>query len=267
MHTLISRDENWQAHFTRLLSNSTLVKSNAVVPTAISQLEKACKWLANNSKNFRRQTLQTRFFETGDNFYLGMELPREYQNTWKRRLVEQIILTSVGKGYSDKACNQEVDCLKGLLCHHLDRLFYESTLETIRTGDVYNPGARHRVPRLHVIGSCFDAELGSLPVGESFRVSISPEEFYEVLVKKPTTIIVRNSEGYISRFGHSTKVKRESNLTRSPDGNVESKVALATFPVCHFVNHRTMLQNETRKEYVFAFAGDEQATPHFMRYR
>ena len=36
--------------------------------------------------------------------------------------------------------------------------------------------------------------------------------------------------------------------------------------VSHFVNHRSLRVNESEKGYVFAFVGDEQATPHFMRY-
>lgn len=42
--------------------------------------------------------------------------------------------------------------------------------------------------------------------------------------------------------------------------------ALSTFPVSHYVNHRTMRVSDKEKGYVFAFTGDEQASPHFMRY-
>ena len=59
-------------------------------------------------------------------------------------------------------------------------------------------------------------------------------------------------------------VLRESNLTRGPDGNAESKVSIAAFPVGHYVNHRTMI--ELKDGHVIAFGGDEQSTPHFMRY-
>jgi hypothetical protein len=70
----------------------------------------------------------------------------------------------------------------------------------------------------------------------------------------------------ISKLPRSTEVFRESDLTRSPDGNTESKVALATFSVAHYVNHRTIRLNNETRGYVFAFIGDEQANPHFMRY-
>jgi hypothetical protein len=42
--------------------------------------------------------------------------------------------------------------------------------------------------------------------------------------------------------------------------------ALATFPVVHEVNHRTMRLVNKATGYIFTFIGDEQASPHFMRY-
>ena len=63
-----------------------------------------------------------------------------------------------------------------------------------------------------------------------------------------------------------TKVHLEGNFTRGPDGNVESRVAIATFPVAHYVNFRTVRLNDFDRGYIFAFLGDEQSTPHFMRY-
>jgi hypothetical protein len=42
--------------------------------------------------------------------------------------------------------------------------------------------------------------------------------------------------------------------------------ALATFPVVHEVNHRTMRLVNGATGYIFTFIGDEQASPHFMRY-
>lgn len=163
---------------------------------------------------------------------------------------------------------ENTDRLKGQLKHHLDRLWYEACLETIRLGDVYNPGARKRVPRLYLISSYHDVCLGDLPVGESFRLSEDNDSgFFEILIKSSSEVIVRNAQGRISRLGPTLLVRRDCNLTRTPDGNSESKVSIATFPVSHYVNYRTMRLNESHKEYVSAFIGDEQATPHFMRYR
>jgi hypothetical protein len=39
--------------------------------------------------------------------------------------------------------------------------------------------------------------------------------------------------------------------------------ALSTFPVRHYVNHRTMRIADKAKGFVFTFAGDEQASVRF----
>ena len=70
MYETISKDENWRTHFEELLSQSPAMKRNNIA-TIIETIERACKWQAENASTCRRQTLQTRFFETGDNFYLG----------------------------------------------------------------------------------------------------------------------------------------------------------------------------------------------------
>ena len=70
MFEYISKDRNWQIHFMRIFATSdfpTLAHEDHVLPT----LANACRQLAEQSPFFRRKTLQTRFFETGDNYYLG----------------------------------------------------------------------------------------------------------------------------------------------------------------------------------------------------
>ena len=258
MYDLITTDENWQMHFSVLVRDSPfpeLAQYDHIAPTII----KACGELKRKAESFRRETLQTRFFETGDNYYLGMEFNREYDE-WKNQLGDKLVYP-VRKGKAS-----DVRKLRDTLMHHIDRLWYDGCLETIRTGDVYNSGARKRVPRLYLINSYFDERLDRLPVGESFRVSAEPKEKYEVLLKTSHDVVVRNVEGMISRMDKGTSVKLEGNLTRGPDGNAESKVALATFPVAHYVNYRSMRLLDKEKGYVIAFIGDEQATPHFMRY-
>jgi hypothetical protein len=291
MFKSISQDPDWASHFDNLVMKSSFPELNDFSPV-VPRIIEGCKWLAENAEHFRRQTLQTRFFETGDNYYLGMEFTREYDK-WKKDLAEELVAPLMMNIMSDGK-KREVEKLKSTLMHHIDRLWYDGCLETIRVGDVYNPGARHHVPRLYLINSYKDTTVGSLKVGESFRRSSSPEEKYEILAKKRSQVVVRNVEGYIFKMSHSILVKREGNLTRSPDGNQESNVvstktvpfqhrlvqrsedcliyypfrqqALATFPVGHYVNHRTMRLSDKDKGYVFAFIGDAQATPHFMRY-
>ena len=139
---------------------------------------------------------------------------------------------------------------------------------TIRFGDVYNPGGQQFIPRLYFIDSLTPVTLGSLPEFESFRVVDQPNDRYDIILTGVAGAVVRNVEGYVSKMSNSTMVYRGSNLTRAPNGNTESKVSMATFPVAHYVNHRTMRVRLDSKDkgYVFAFCGDEQSTPHFMRY-
>ena len=49
------------------------------------------------------------------------------------------------------------------------------------------------------------------------------------------------------------------------DGNAESKVAIATFPVAHVVSHRTVSVQQSKHWCTFPI-GDAQSSPHFMRY-
>lgn len=287
MSNVVGKDSTWVLHFNNLVTSSTFAELNTVDPV-VPKIASACDWLAEHSGSFTRQTLQTRFFEVGDNFYLGMELPREYEK-WKRNLVDQLVL-SVELQATGKS-NPKLQALKDSFAHSVDRLWYYACLETIRTGDVYNPGAKRRVPRLYTIDSLIATNLNSLAVGESFRLVDDMEMKHEILAKRAYGIVVRDVEGYVTRMDESSSVYRESNLTRSPDGNQESKVvrlttcerkiqrsistlsdhlfptpqAISTFPVSHYVSHHTMIESR-EKGFVFAFAGDEQSTPHFMRY-
>ena len=221
MIEIMITDMNWSLHFNDLVEKSDYPELNIIDPV-VPKIVSACEWLAENARRFRRSTLQTRFFEVGDNFYLGMEFPREY-NQWKTNLVEQLVSSL---GTKRRLSNKGITCdkLKHTLAHNIDKLWYYACLETIRTGDVYNPGAQYRVPRLYLINSIIPQKLGTLSIGESFRLVDSPQEKYEVLIKQAFSTTVRNVEGYITRMHNNTFVKRESNLTRTPDGNEESKV-------------------------------------------
>jgi len=261
MHQLITSNRNWQHHFNMLVTTAGF-EGLANRGYVVSHITHACDQLVRAAPSFRRPTLQTRFFETGDNYYLGMEFPREY-DAWKNSLADVLVVPLRNADGIDQG---KVNKLRGTMASHIDRLWYEACLEIIREGDVYNAGARHRVPSIYLINSYFDQPLGDLPVGENFRLSNNSKEKYEIVMKKSGVVVVRNVEGYISQMTPSTQVKLEGNLTRGPDGNAESKVSIATFPVAHYVNHRTMRLLDPENGYVIAFVGDEQASPHFMRY-
>jgi len=254
---------DWSEHFRKIVADSKFPSINDFDPV-VPKMQAAVRVHAKNAPKFNRPNLQTRFFETGDNYYLGMEFTREYE-VWKKQTIEDIVLFAKNKTL-DAAAQKDLGRFKGLLGRTIDRLWYEACLEIIRKGDVYNPGARGRIPKLYTINSYTRQPLKKLPVGDGFRIADSPRELYCVVVKKGSKIIVRNVEGYISEMSGTLQVLREGDLTRKPDGNRESAVSLATFPVSHYVNHRTLRLNNESLGYIFAFVGDEQATPHFMRY-
>ena len=81
--------ENWKVHFEKVVEESEFPGLNKLDPI-IGKLEVAIKEHAEAAPGFRRQTLQTRFFETGDNYYLGMEFTREYDR-WKMKTVEELV--------------------------------------------------------------------------------------------------------------------------------------------------------------------------------
>lgn len=260
MGEFMENDMNWKLHFEKLVEEfnfqDDLISVGSLMIAYVKELI--------NLAPYHRSHLQTRFFETGDNFYLGMEFTREYDR-WKKRTL--VSLTASLQTNPDKDVKQ-IRNFTSRIEFLIDRLWYYATLETIRLGDVYNPGGRSQVPHLYLIDSLIPTTLGSLEIGETFTLADgSSNERYEILLKRPPIgIVVRNVEGYTSTMNSSTMVYLGGNLTRGPDGNEESKVSIATFPVGHYVNYRTMRLNNSEKGYVFAFLGDEQSTPHFMRY-
>ena len=82
-------DTNWQIHFNKLVADSEFPDLNDIDPI-VPKIQRACKDLADRADSFRRQSLQTRFFETGDNYYLGMEFTREYDR-WKADLGRDLV--------------------------------------------------------------------------------------------------------------------------------------------------------------------------------
>ena len=196
-----------------------------------------------------------------------MELTREF-DVWKEMSSDALTAMALGGESSNTKAGAS---LRKALYHALDRLWFSSALEVIRKGDVYNPGARAHIPQLYLIDSYHSVPLKSLPVGEAFTLEDGKGTRYEVLLKRMVgNILCRGVEGDLKELSPSTSVIRGGNLTRGPDGNAESKVALASFPVGHYVNHRTFhlnsCVNHSDSQFITTFIGDEQSTPHFMRY-
>jgi len=266
MHAFLSEDPNWQLYFEKLVADLGFSDELKDIWALLKQRTDVLK----GSAPFRRSHLQTRFFETGDNFYLGMEFTREY-DAWKQATIKALLAMAKAKAVApaDEAkAKKKLRALEGSLANSIDRLWYDATLEVIRHGDVYNPGGSRKIPRLYLIDALIDTRLSSLAVGDSFRLSADPTNRYELLVRPQddSRCLVRDVEGHVTKMDVSTSVRRGGNLSRAPNGNSESKVSIATFPVAHYVNYRTARLSNVERGYVFAFLGDEQSTPHFMRY-
>ena len=61
-----SKDENWSQHFFQLVENSEFEELNYIDPI-VPKIRDACQKLADTAPGFKRKTLQTRLFKTGDN--------------------------------------------------------------------------------------------------------------------------------------------------------------------------------------------------------
>ena len=258
----LMRSDHWQSHFNKLIDDSKFPSLNSVEPI-VPKLRRAVLWHAMNAKSFKRQTLQIRFFETTDNLHLCTEFTREYDE-WKNRTADDLL--SALKNPNDDEQKKEIGCLRDTLLHHIDRLWYQSCLEVIRRGNVYNSRGGKGVPQLHMINSRTPTELNNLLPGETFRITDKDQGKYDILLKTRKLILVRNSEGYVSKMAHKTMVLKECNLSRAPDGNDESEVALSAFSVGHRVNFRNLRLNDQVPGYIFAFIGDQQSTPNMMEY-
>lgn len=225
------RMNDWTIHFNNLFSE----KISDKIRSSLSQLK-------DDTSKWQRQRLQTRFFETG-----GMEFSREYK-AWKQLIVDELFFDIMN-------ADRQKNVLKG----HIDLLWYEATCEVIRKGDVYNPSGRKYIPRVYFINSSTDK------IGDAFRVKSDNSEKYEVIIPGSQKVLVRSVDGILSHINGDTIVHLESDLTRCPDGDAESKVAIATFPMSHYVNYRAV--NVQKSPYWCTFAiGDARSSPHFMRY-
>ena len=160
MYDKVFSDQVWIKHFDQLAKSC-----KDEIPTLQSSLLVKLKELC--EIKFHRDRLQTRFFELGNNYYLGMEFTREY-DAWKKAAISSIA-PSHPDAFPDvaKAARKAVQVA---LNNRIDRLWYEACLEVIHEGDVYNPGGRGKIPPLYLIPSPFEQKLGELKELESFRL-------------------------------------------------------------------------------------------------
>ncbi|CAJ1945589.1 unnamed protein product [Cylindrotheca closterium] len=280
----------WKGQLTTALERSSSNMSFTALRQAVGGENGLC------SMGFKRQRLQIRMFELGETYYIGMELPREY-DTWKTTKFRDAI---------------QVQKL-------LDRLWIEAATDVLALGDVFNPGGKVAIPQIHTIDSTSPQKLGELGAYDAFSLpsgiyhvdrhdpdkgicirladggasfwvpnktrGIAPDadpthpgvftnlaestdfkifDSFEILSIGSKSSFVRNQEGYVAEISHNVEVIRLSDLSKGPDGRT-SKVAVASFPVAHVACTKTMFRRD-EPEYMSVYIGDAQGSPHFMRY-
>jgi hypothetical protein len=138
MEKTLKSSKLWQVHFKNLP-----VQYDEKVPGLHADLQGDLAHLS--STTFRRERLQTRFFELGNSYYLGMEFPREY-DLWKQKCCAKVAPPRPAT-VTDAARKLRLSYSKAIT-HNIDRLWYEATLEIIREGDVYSPISGAKIPDL-----------------------------------------------------------------------------------------------------------------------
>ena len=262
----LMKTDNWQEHFEKIIENSDFSSLNDKDPVG-TKLVEAVEWLELHASEFRRQTLRVKLSETTDNFFLAIELPREYQK-WKAETVDRLLLSVKGVSKNRRKLLEE---LKEKLRHGIDTIWFEACLEVLRYSGVYELEAKNKIPSKPLINSYTKEGLKCLSVGESFRVASKPARKFDLLLKQrnsklslKSTIYARSADGTVQRFNDHIEVFREGCLSRLSDGDGESNSAVLTTSVSHYVNNHSISANEQNKGYVFASIGDEESSSHFM---
>lgn len=292
MISKLSSNQCWKHKIEKLTS-----KEGGMDPAILRLVLQESEMLAHNST--RRERLQCRLFELGNNYYLGMELAREFE-TFKTRASTLAFPTN--------------KVLQTQFAHVMDRLWFEATMEAIATSHAIGRRERRRIPQLHTVDCPSEVQLRTLSRFEAFHFSFEeckllqktpngtctvdvdglrvqlPGQTVVFDTKESTTnclsqfdlnstirvednfevvecrggVSARTSGGYLVHFPGAFMVRRASNLSRSPDGHSESKVSLAAFPVAHTVSNRTVrVSGDVDPEqdvFITAYVGDAQAS-------
>lgn len=111
---------------------------------------------------------QMRYFEVGDNYYIGMELPREFER-WKITAIDSLLP------------DPRYESLRSKLRAVYDRLWFEATINVVNEADVFNPDGRAMIPSFYLIPSLSHDNLGSLKVGEAFKLASPDRSRFQIL--------------------------------------------------------------------------------------
>src|SRR5210317_2436379 len=189
------RKKHWKFHFLHVLGNSL---------EALESLMEAIMRFAKRTKSLRRQTLQIRFVETCDNFYLGTEMGHVYKN-WRIKIAEELAKSLKKPPDFDEVGMEPSD----YIAHNIDRLWFQSALDILTEAKAYAPSARRRVPRFYLVPSYSDDDVGELEVGDAFTVKEKPGERYEVMVKDKEFVFARNANGFMTKMNLDRQVRRD----------------------------------------------------------
>jgi hypothetical protein len=226
MATKFAENREWQVHFQNLPA-----LHNEKQPSLHEELLKELSRLAGLS--YRRKRLQTRFFELyvavlfvdllcdlandslfrGNNYYLGMEFPREY-DFWKQQFCARMAPSRLST--ATKEAQKLRDSYGKAIGHYIDRLWYDSTFEILKDGDVYNPSGRAKIPDLHTIDSPFEVKLGDLTELDAFR--LFTKSYRLESVKSNGFCMIKEFDRSVSFAIPSKTYVQTSTVSRSRDG-------------------------------------------------
>ena len=127
MYVLLAdkKDKSWQHYFDSVATRAGLSEGLLSGGNISLRLLPLMEQFASRGSQCRRQYLQTRFFETGDQFYLGMEFNREFDN-WKKETIDALCPSN----NFDEGIQKR---FKGTLNHSIDRLWFDAVLEVSNT--------------------------------------------------------------------------------------------------------------------------------------
>eukprot|EP00466_Bigelowiella_natans_P017741 jgi/Bigna1/79332/fgenesh1_pg.61_\ len=282
---MYAQTTNWRAAACQEFG-STCIDFSTLYEELVDELTR----YESESTNYLRESLQARVFETGDNTYLGMEVNREFK-IWQNIICHQLSSKHLS---ASNHTEKELAKFKKALDRFSSKLFFQAAFDVLGSGDVFNPGAKYKIPPYNLINSHKPTTLGRLVKGDAFEfkgslssatagneqkegsVALLRSGRYELISCgkrcwynpcSRSAHIVRDSEGRLYRITDSQmEVYLASDFTRSPDGKTESRVAFSTFSVGHYVNTSCMRITDKKCGVVYVPVGDGQSTPHFMRY-
>lgn len=182
---------------------------------------------------------QTRYFEVGDNFYLGMELPREFE-TWKSSAINEVLPSP------------DLESLRRRLRAVFDRLWFEATIEVVNLADVFNPDGRIQIPTFYLIPSLSHSRLGDLLLGEAFTLSSPDGAKFRITSRDGNFVSLVAPNNQIVLLPSRTRVKAEDgNIRTAGEDGIKLIQPIDVFEVVSKSSARGISLVRTSEGYVF----------------